>query len=56
MQKYLEHIKKQFEETFDYSDTLSTTSHSVMKDAQDPNEDMDYIAIQEAVMGGDNPR
>jgi len=45
MQKYLEHIKKQFEETFDYSDTLSTTSHSVMKDAHDPNEDMDYIAI-----------
>jgi len=50
MQKYLEHIKKQF----DSSGTMSTVSYSSMKDVQDPNEDMDYTVLWEAVTGGNN--
>ena len=29
---------------------MSTGSHFVMKDAQDPNEDMDYTALWKAMM------
>jgi len=47
-------MKKRFEETFDSSDTMSTMSHSAMKDVQDPSEDMDYTALWETMMGGDN--
>lgn len=51
MKKYLEHMKKQFSETFDVSIAMSTDSQSVRQDSQDPNEDFNIENIRDTLVG-----
>ena len=39
--------------TFDSSNTMTTESHSALKDVQDPNEDINVDNIWETVKGKD---
>ena len=59
MQKYLRYMKKQFEETFDSSNSMSTwsqiqTVNADTQDAQDPEDDMDCTTLWDIVMKSDD--